>query len=271
MWPRRSGRPAGEGEFFAAVAEMADVAAGMCFDAGTHTQVERRFRLAVGCATESGDWPIRAKALSGLASLAVHQGNKDDALSFSEIALVRADRLTPLVRSVMQTRHARALGLAGGQRQADFLTAVRHAEDFFSTASGENEPAWITYYGAAHLDRDIGRALLHLAVTGGDYQQAQQRLSAAVARLPEQPSRGKALALANLAHLTMARDDPAHAVHLGSSGRGAVGPGTVPGTLVSPQAGLAPAGCPELVARLHPFTPLLGCGDARTAGRTLVV
>jgi len=198
-------------QFFAAVAEMADVAAGMCFDAGTHTQAERCFRLAVGCATESGDWPMRAKALSGLANLAVHQDNKDDALSFSEMALVRADRLTPLVRSVMHTRHARALGLAGGQRQDDCMTAVRHAEDFFSTASGGNEPAWISYYGAAHLDRDIGRALLHLAVNGGDYQQAQQRLSTAVARFPEQPSRGKALALANLAHLTMARDDPAHA------------------------------------------------------------
>jgi hypothetical protein len=45
----------------------------------------------------------------------------------------------------------------------------------------------------------------------------------------------------------------------------------LPRTLVSPRTGLTPAGYPELVARLHVFTPLLGCENARTAGRTLVV
>lgn len=106
-------------QFFAAVAEMADTAAGMCLDAGTLAQAERCFRFAVGCATEAGDWAMRAKALSGLANLAVRQERADDALSFAEMALVRSDRLTPLVRSVMHTRRARALGLAGGHRQAD--------------------------------------------------------------------------------------------------------------------------------------------------------
>lgn len=200
--------------FFAAVAEMADLAAGMCFDAGTHAQAERCFRFAVGCATEAGDWSMRAKALSGLANLAVHQGRADDALSFSEMALVRADRLSPVVRSVMHTRHARALGLSGGHREADCLIAVRQAEDHFAAATG-GEPDWITYYGAAHLERDLGRALLYLALNGGDYTEAQQRLSAAIARFPAQPSRGKALAMANLAHLTMVRDDPAYAAQLG--------------------------------------------------------
>ena len=43
----------------------------------------------------------------------------------------------------------------------------------------------------------------------------------------------------------------------------------LPGTLVSPRTGLTPAGCPELVARLYLFTPVLGCDDTRTSGRTL--
>lgn len=102
--------------FFSAVAELSDIAGGMCFDAGSHQQTERCFRFAVACATEGDDWAMRCKALSGLSNLAVHQGRTDDALSFSEMALVRADRLTPLVRAVMHTRHARALGLSGGGR-----------------------------------------------------------------------------------------------------------------------------------------------------------
>ena len=209
-------------QFFSAVAELADLAAGMCFDAAAHPEAERCFRLAVACATEAGDWSMRSKALSGLSNLAVHQGRTEDALSFSEMALVRADRLTPVVRSVMHTRHARALGLSGGHRQADCMAAIHQAEDYFVVGNGD-EPDWITYYSPAHLERDLGRALLYLAVNGGDYRPAQDRLSAAVERFPKRPSRGKTLAMANLAHLTMARDDPAQAVTLGHQTLDAIG------------------------------------------------
>jgi tetratricopeptide (TPR) repeat protein len=209
-------------QLFSAVAELADIAGGMCFDAGTPRQAERCFRFAVGCATEAGDWAMRAKALSGLANLAVHQGRPDDALSMSEMALVRADRLRPVTRAVMHTRHARALGLSGSHREADCLMAVHQAEDYFVAGTGD-EPEWITYYSAAHLERDLGRALLHLAVNGGEYAQAQAHLSTAIERFPQKQSRGKTLAIANLAHLTMARDDPAHAVALGNEALDSMG------------------------------------------------
>jgi len=209
--------------FFSAVAELADLAGGMCFDAGLHQQAERCFRLAVACATDAGDWAMRSKALSGISNLAVHQGRTDDALSFSEMALVRADRLTPLVRAVMHTRHARALGLSGSHREADCMTAIHQAEDYFTARNGD-EPDWITYYSPAHLERDLGRALLYLAVNGGEYTHAQHSLSTAVERFPKQPSRGKVLTIANLAHLTMARDDPAHAVTLGHEALNSMGP-----------------------------------------------
>ncbi|MGH3906563.1 MAG: helix-turn-helix domain-containing protein [Pseudonocardiaceae bacterium] len=209
-------------QFFSAVAELADLAAGMCFDAGTHREAERCFRLAVACATEAGDWSVRSKALSGLSNLAVHQGRTEDALSFSEMALVRADRLTPVVRSMTHTRHARALGLSGGHREADCMAAIHQAEDYFAAGNGD-EPDWIAYYSPAHLERDLGRALLYLAVNGGDYMPAQHRLSAAIERFPKRPSRGKTLAMANLAHLTMARGNPAQAVVLGHETLDAIG------------------------------------------------
>ncbi|MGH3937622.1 MAG: helix-turn-helix domain-containing protein [Pseudonocardiaceae bacterium] len=209
--------------FFSAVAELADIAGGMCFDAGLHQEAERCFRFAVASATEGGDWAMRCKALSGISNLAVHRGRTDDALSFSEMALVRADRLTPLVRAVVHTRHARALGLSGSHRTTDCMTAVHQAEDYFTARNGD-EPDWIVYYSPAHLDRDLGRALLYLAVNGGEYTSAQHRLSAAIERFPKQPSRGKVLTIANLAHLTMARDDPAHAVTLGHEALDSMGP-----------------------------------------------
>ena len=211
------------GRLFSAVADLADIAGGMCFDAGAHAQAERCFRFGVGAATEAGDWAMRGKALSGLANLAVHQGRPDDALSFAETALVRTDRLPPVVKAVLYSRHARALSLAGGHREADCLTAIGLAQDAFARDGGD-EPDWITYYGSAHLERDLGRALLHLAVNGGDHTAAQAHLVAAIDGFPRQYSRGKTLAMANLAHLTMARDDPHHAATFGHTALDGLGP-----------------------------------------------
>jgi hypothetical protein len=203
-------------DVFSAVAELADTAGGLCFDAGLHQHAQRCFRFAVGCATEAADWPMRAKALSGLANLAVHQGRADEALSLSEMSLLRADRLTPVVRSVMHTRHARALGAPGHERESDCLAAVGRAEDCFASTTSD-EPDWIAYYDRSRLERDCGRALLGLALSGSDHREAQRRLHAAIASFPAGHSRGKALATANLATLTMARDDPDYAVELGNA------------------------------------------------------
>lgn len=176
--------------FFSAVAELADLAGGMCFDAGLHQQAERCFRLAVACATEAGDWAMRSKALSGLSNLAVHQGRTDDAFSFSEMALVRADRLTPLVRGGYA--HPSCPG-AGPERQSPGgrLHDGHTSGGNYLTAGNGDEPDWITYYSPAHLERDLGRALLYLAVNGGEYTHAQHRLSAAMERFPKQPSRAR--------------------------------------------------------------------------------
>ncbi|WNV88262.1 helix-turn-helix domain-containing protein [Umezawaea sp. Da 62-37] len=210
-------------DLFSAVAELADTTAGVCFDAGLHVHAERAFRFGVGCATESGDWSMRAKALSGLANLSVHQGRSDDALSFAEMALVRADRLSPKVGAMVHTRHARALGLIGVHRADDCRAAVTKAEDLFGGATTSTEPAWLSHYGQAHLERDAGRALLHLALGGGDHHDARQRLESAIIRFPEGHSRGKALARANLAVLLMTRDDPREAVEVGDEALAAVG------------------------------------------------
>ncbi|MET9267009.1 helix-turn-helix transcriptional regulator [Amycolatopsis sp. NPDC004079] len=216
--------------FFAAVGDLADTVAGMCFDAGLHEQAERCFRFAVGCATEAADWSIRAKALSGMANLAVHQARADDArqtkaddaLSYAEVALVRADRLSPLVQAMMYSRYARALGAVGQAREADCLAAVGRAEDSFAASSGD-EPAWIRYYDQARLERDNGRALLGLALNGGAYDEAERRLRRSIQAFPAGHHRGKALAMANLATLTMSHGDPAHGAELGGDALAAVG------------------------------------------------
>jgi hypothetical protein len=62
-----------------------------------------------------------------------------------------------------------------------------------------------------------------MALNGGSYVQARQQLTVAIEQFPASHARGKVLAMANLATLTMARDDPPHAVTLGNQALEAVG------------------------------------------------
>ncbi|WP_051028818.1 MULTISPECIES: helix-turn-helix domain-containing protein [Nocardia] len=202
-------------DYLRALAELADTTAGVAFDAGLHTPAHHAFAWAVQCANAAGDLELHTKALTGLANLAVHRNRPDDALTYAEMALVRADLLPTRLRAIAHTRHARALGALGAHRGHDCLTAVHHAEDTFTVDDGRT-PDWIAYYTPAHLHRDNGRALLYLSTHGaGDFQHAHTRLNDALAQFPAGYSRGKALAAANLATLVMARDDPHHAVTLG--------------------------------------------------------
>ncbi|MBP2477599.1 transcriptional regulator with XRE-family HTH domain [Crossiella equi] len=194
-----------------ALAELADVVGGIAFDAGQHSSAGRAFRFASGCAVESGNWALRAKALSGLANQAVHQRRYDDALTEAETALVRLDLMPPVVQAMVLTRHARALGVQGPRREEDCIAAIRRAEETFAVDTGD-EPEWARYYDRARLHRDCARARLGLALRGGEYTEVYEQLVSAVSAFPAGHSRGRTLAMVNLAALTMARVSPEEAV-----------------------------------------------------------
>lgn len=203
-------------DLYAALGELADTVAGICFDSGHHRAAERCFQFAVGCAVDAGDWSMRAKALSGLANLAVHEQNPELALTHAESALVRLDLVPPVVRSMVHSRHARALGAMGQRRERDCVAAIRRSEDVFAVETGD-EPEWARYYDESRLKRDCGRARLNLALQGGEYAEVRAQLAASVDSFPDGHSRGRSLALANLAALTMAREDPREAAALGTT------------------------------------------------------
>lgn len=209
------GRDSVRRAYLAALAEFADTTAGVCFDAGLHREAEAAFAQSVNYAVEAEDIAMRAKALTGLANLAVHENRSEEALTYAEMALVRSDLLPARLRAVVYTRHARALGAIGHARGPECVAAVQRAEDVYSV-DDDRTPPWLEYYDHAHLRRDKGRALLYLAINGGEgFDTAYQQLDDAVTGFRGGYSRGKALAFANLATLVMAREDPHHAVEIG--------------------------------------------------------
>jgi transcriptional regulator with XRE-family HTH domain len=201
------------GPLFAAVGYLAHTFAFMAFDAYAHHDAQRIFRFALACAEQAGDWHLRAKVLSSMSRQATWLGQPDDALTLTEYAVVRADRLSATERAMLHTAHARALAKMGRVRET--LIAVGQADEAFSHSDPAADPPWMGYYDAAQHAGDTGHALFDLAVRERSSQAARARLAAAVAGHTAAYARSRAISRIKLASLVMATGDPREAVTLG--------------------------------------------------------
>ncbi|MBV9163266.1 MAG: XRE family transcriptional regulator [Pseudonocardiales bacterium] len=200
-------------ELFSAVGELAEVAAYMAFDAGAHEEARRVFGFALGCAEQAKDWPLRACVLDSMALQAMWTGQPDEALTRAELALVRADRLTPARQTMHHTTRARAL--AKMHRVQETLRAIGTADEHFAHATPDNEPPSMAFCTTARHDQLTGQAYADLALLGRDPGEAAKRLEAAAAGHAEGYVRSRAICLAKLASLTMVTGDPLQAAAIG--------------------------------------------------------
>lgn len=199
---------------FSAVGYLGHVTGFMAFDAYAHDDARRMFRFALACAEEAGDWHLRAKVLSSMARQAIWCGDPDSGLTFTELALVRADRLTATERAMLHTGRARALAkLAKMQETA---SAVGAADEEFGHSRPDDDPPWMRYYDTAQHAGDTGHALWDTAVRGHFYAEARDRLASAVTGHGDEFARARAISQTKLASLVMAVGDPAEAAMLGS-------------------------------------------------------
>ncbi len=207
-------------DLFSAVGFLAHVTGFMAFDAYAHDDARRMFRFALHCAEESGDWHLRAKVLSSMARQAIWCGDPDAGLTFIELAVVRADRLTATERAMLHTGRARALAKLG--RVQDAASAVGVADEEFSHARPANDPDYMRYYDAAQHAGDTGHALWDVAVHGHFITEARHRLSTAVAGHGEGFARARAMSQIKFASLVMVTGDPCEAALIGGQALDAV-------------------------------------------------
>lgn len=210
-------------ELFVAVGWLGQVAAAMAFDSYAHDDARKMFRLALTCAEEAGDWHLRAKVLSSMARQAIWCGDADNGLTLIELAMVRADRLTPAERAMLLSARARALGKLG--MVPETLETIGHADDQFARIRPGEEPPWMRYYDAAQHAGDTGHALYDLAIDGRFIGEASTRLASAVAGHSAAYVRSRAISGIKLASLTMATGDPEEAAAIGA--RAVIDAGTV--------------------------------------------
>ncbi len=208
-------------ELHSAVGDLADTAGYIAMDAGADEEARRAFRFALDCAEKAKDWHLRAEVLSDMAVQAIRTGQPDEALTLTEHALVRADRLTATERAMLHTDRGRAL--AKMRRVQEALTAIGTADDHFAQSNPANDPPFMAYHNAAIHAGLTARALVDLAILGRDPGEATNRLTTAVAGHTSGHARPRALDLTRLASLTMATGDPLQAVAIGHEALDAVG------------------------------------------------
>jgi transcriptional regulator with XRE-family HTH domain len=200
-------------ELFAAVGYLGGVCGFMAFDAYAHDDARRMFAFGLSCAEESGDWHLRAKLLSHMARQAIWCGDPDTGLTNTELALVRADRLTGTERAMLHTARARALGKL--VRTQETLTAVGRADEAFAQSNPQEDPPWMAYYDHAQHHGDTGHALFDLAIRAARKTEAAPRLAVAVRGHGDAYVRSRAISGTKLATLLMATGDPLEATATG--------------------------------------------------------
>ncbi|MCG5215490.1 helix-turn-helix domain-containing protein [Streptosporangium sp. KLBMP 9127] len=208
-------------QLFAAAARLGMVVGATAFDACGHTDARQAFAFAAVCAEEAGEWHLRAKIYSFRARQEIWVGNSDSGLTYAELGLARADRLTATERAMLHTARARALAKMGDVQRT--LSAIGDADDAFAQASPQNDPPWMGYYDEAQHHGDTGHALYDLAALGEDPAPAGDRLLTAINGHTDQYMRSRAISRTKLASLTMMTGDPDQALVLGHAALDEVG------------------------------------------------
>ncbi|HET9656049.1 MAG TPA: hypothetical protein VFP72_11890 [Kineosporiaceae bacterium] len=202
-------------DLFSAVGWIGHIVGSAAFDATRHEQAAKEFAFALSCAEQGADWHLRARVLSSMAREAIWRGDPDTGLTWVELALVRADRLTATERAMLLTARARALARLG--RVKDTMRTVQAADDNFHRSDPGEDPPWLTYYDLAQHLGDTGHALYDLAVHGHYTQEATRRLEAAFAGHKPLYVRSKAMSGLKLASLRFHTGDPIEGAEIGQT------------------------------------------------------
>lgn len=207
--------PALRADLHTAVAQLAGIVAFMLFDSYEHDSARRRSRFALQCAEVGGNWHQRAMLLSNMARQAIWCGQPDDGLTYTEMALVRADRLTATERAMLHTVRARALAKLSPARAQEALAAVGKADEEFAHTQPADDPPWMGFYDAAQHNGDTAHALYDVAVLTSTTTQADSRFRYSIDHHEPRFARSRAISRTKLACLTMIEGDPREAAAIG--------------------------------------------------------
>nr|WP_167544120.1 XRE family transcriptional regulator [Kitasatospora sp. SID7827] len=198
---------------FSVAADYTAVAAWSCIDARDLDQAQKHLDTCMRLAGLARDPVAVFRTWNMIAMLANQLGNYPDA-----VAAARAAQRTGITRrdpAFASLAHARtAIGSAGLNDRQSALRSIGLAADSLGRARGDQPcPSWFAFYGAAEL-----QALTSIVQDRlGDAVSAESASHQALALLPAQFRRNRALATARLALTQLHQDEVDLAVHTASS------------------------------------------------------
>ncbi|UED86321.1 helix-turn-helix domain-containing protein [Streptomyces profundus] len=197
-------------ELFTEVGHLAMVVGASAFDAHEHDDAASLLDYARQCAEQADNWHLRARALSLRSRQMIWRGSPDQGLTYAEMGLIRADRLTHRERAMLHNARARALGKLGDRQQT--LTAIGRSDDIFGHAREDEDAPWMAYYDYAQHHGDTGHAAFDIALLPDQSPTlASARLESAIEHHTDAYVRSRALSGTKLATLTMTTGDPSEA------------------------------------------------------------
>lgn len=147
-------------ELAARLAQLAQTAGFMHYDAGLDPAARRWYELGLQAADHAGDRPMRASLLSLMSNQAASCGRTAEALGMAHAARRVATNAPPTVRALVAARSSLAYAATGD------LTGLRNAEQAthrYLAAPPEPSPSWAYYVNGTELKAILGRAMAALA------------------------------------------------------------------------------------------------------------
>ena len=200
-------------ELLIAVGSFAETAGYMAHDDFAHDDARAMYSFALACAEEAGDWHLRAQVLCSMSYQASWCGDPDAGLTYTESALVRAERLTATERAMLHNNQARDLAKLG--KVQDALRAIGAADEAFTQARTAEDPPWMASYTEARHLGFSGSSLWELGMRGQFVAETRNRMSTAAA-IGTEGLRARTGGQLKLASLIITTGDPLEAAALGT-------------------------------------------------------
>lgn len=147
------------------VAEIAEVAGWLLFDANRQEEARQAFMESRHLAELAGDKPMQWFALDMIAMQDVQSGNPGEALRISN-KLMTNSRVPGRVALLGRVRHARALALTGDRSRT--LDAIERAKGALQDSISSRDPQWAWWVDEMEVIGHWGEALMSL----GDFKGA---------------------------------------------------------------------------------------------------
>lgn len=154
--------------------QLSQMAGWLALDGNRHGAARRYLSTAVHAAHEADNPALAASSLAYMSLQETYRGNPKRAQALATTAVQLAGSASPLVRTMLNTRLARAHAKLGNRSHS--LLALAEADRAYATAGNVDEPLWISYVDSIEVDAQSGACYLDL----GLHKQAEAALTRAV-------------------------------------------------------------------------------------------